>query len=265
MAELRQAIERNELVFFYQPKINFQTNRLEGVEALIRWQHPERGLILPDQFITAAEETGLIKPLAEWELKTALSQCRLWHQGGLEFQVSVNLSVRNLHDSMLPEQVLRLLSICEVAGTSLMVEITETAIMLDPLRAKETLTNLKTMGVQCSIDDFGTGYSSLSQLRKLPVDEIKIDKSFVMNMATNPNDAAIVRSTIDLAHDLGLRVVAEGVETREVWEALKAFGCDVAQGYYVSRPLPSLEWSAWMEGWLSRSISPAKPVNGADK
>ncbi|MBI3606850.1 MAG: EAL domain-containing protein [Nitrospirae bacterium] len=239
MGALRHAIDDNQLFLLYQPQVCVKTGRVVGVEALVRWRHPERGVIPPDQFILLAEHAGLIKPLTLWVLTTALRQCRVWHNLGIAISVAVNLSARSLKDAGLPDQVAAILHHAGVAPGSLELEITESAIMADPARALEILTRLNTMGVRLSIDDFGTGYSSLSYLKKLPVESIKIDKSFVMSMVTDQDDAVIVRSTIELAHTLGRKVVAEGVEQRETWDRLAALGCDVAQGYYLSRPQPA--------------------------
>jgi diguanylate cyclase (GGDEF)-like protein len=246
LAELHHAIENNQLFLTYQPKIDLGTVRVVGVEALARWRHPRVGLIPPDQFIPMAERTGFIKTLTMWGINEALSQSRSWHQQGLEIPVSVNLSARTLHEVNLPYRIAKLLGDYEIAPEQLELEITESVIIADPARALEILSRISHMGVSLSIDDFGTGYSSLSYLKKLPVNTIKIDKSFVIQMSTDENDALIVRSTIDLAHNLGLKVVAEGVENSDAWERLVALGCDAAQGYYMSRPLPALEMTQWL-------------------
>ncbi len=245
LGELRQAIEHDQLLLHYQPKISLKTNRMMDVEALVRWQHPQHGMIPPNQFIPLAEQTGLIKPLTLWVLNKALNQCRAWQQTGLEIPVSVNLSARNLHDQELTDHVAGLLETSGISPDRLELEITESAIMMDPPRALEILKRLSGMGVRLSLDDFGTGYSSLGYLKKLPVDEIKIDRSFVTDMTRDENDAMIVRSTIDLGHNLGRKVVAEGVENRETWNRLAALGCDSAQGYYMSRPIPADELARW--------------------
>ncbi|MBI3595553.1 MAG: PAS domain S-box protein [Nitrospirae bacterium] len=246
MGELRHAVERQEFVLYYQPKVDLKTRRTIGVEALIRWQHPQHGLIPPDQFITLAEHTGFIRPLTLWVLGDALRQWRTWHQAGIDLPVSVNLSARNLQDLQLPDQIAELVRTTEAAPSTLELEITESAIMADPARAMEILMRLRAMKIRFSIDDFGVGYSSLGYLKKLPVDEVKVDKSFVMGMTANADDAVIVRSTIDLAHNLGLKVVAEGVESREIWDRLVAMGCDAAQGHYLSRPIPAEEMTRWL-------------------
>jgi len=247
MAELRHALDRDELFLQYQPKVDLKTNRITGVEALVRWKHPERGIIPPDQFIRLAEQSGLIKPMTLWVFKSALNQCCHWRREGSPINVAMNLSARNLLDPKLPDQISALLRSNGVSAECIDLEITESIIMVDPARAMEVLTHLKNMGVGLAIDDFGTGYSSLGYLKKLPVDTIKIDKSFVMKMATNPDDAVIVRSTVDLAHNLGLKVVAEGVEDKETWNRLAAMGCDTAQGYYMSRPISAVDLKKWME------------------
>jgi diguanylate cyclase len=246
MADLHRAIECNQLFLVYQPKLNLQTGTIIGLEALARWQHPELGTIPPDRFIMLAERSGFIKPLTMWGLETALTQSRTWSEGGTHIPISVNLSARTLHDGSFPDQMKVLLENHKTAPEQLELEITESVIMVDPARALEILKRISSMGVALSIDDFGTGYSSLSYLKKLPVNAVKIDKSFVINMTTDQNDAQIVRSTIDLAHNLGLKVIAEGVETLEVWDRLTALGCDEAQGYYMSRPLPASGLTQWM-------------------
>jgi diguanylate cyclase (GGDEF)-like protein len=246
MGELHQAIEHDQLRLHYQPKIDFKTRRVTGVEALVRWQHPERGFIPPDQFIGPAEQTGLIGPLTEWVLQTAIRQCRTWRQAGTSLNMAVNLSTRNLQDPQLPRQLAKVLDACAVDAGCLELEITESAIMMNQANAMDVLTRLNAMGVGLSIDDFGTGYSSLAYLKRLPVGTIKIDTSFVIGMATNENDRVIVRSTIDLGHNLGLKVIAEGVENKESWQQLRDWGCDAAQGYYMSRPLPATDLTTWL-------------------
>jgi len=246
MGELRQAIDNNQLLLYYQPKIDLRTNRVNGVEALVRWQHPQHGFIPPDQFIAPAEQTGLIEPFTRWVLNTALRQCKDWHQAGLSLNVSVNLSARNLHNPQLPDQVADLLRNYSLAASQLVLEITESAIMIDPAHAMEILTRLSRLGAHLSIDDFGTGYSSLGYLKRLPVHEIKIDKSFVMDMGKNEDDTVLVLSIINLAHNLGLKVVAEGVENQLIRDQLTAFDCDAAQGYFWSRPLPPADLVKWL-------------------
>ncbi len=235
-AELRRGIERGELVLHYQPKLSLGGDRPDGVEALVRWQHPYLGLIGPDGFIPLAEQSNLIKPLTRWVLETALAQCRDWRAAGLDLRVAVNLSTRSLLDRALPGQIRDLLTRFGLPAGVLQVEITETKIVADFGRARDVLQDLRASGVRVAIDDFGTGYSSLAQLQQLPADEIKIDKSFVMDMETNVNNAAIVRSTIGLGQNLALDVTAEGVENPETCDRLIELGCDYAQGYYLGRP-----------------------------
>ncbi|MDA8363259.1 MAG: EAL domain-containing protein [Gammaproteobacteria bacterium] len=236
MAELRDAIERDQLLLHFQPKGCIDTRHVAGTEALVRWQHPRHGLLAPERFITMAEHTGLIVPLSEWVLRRALGECRQARAAAIHLQVSVNLSARSLHDPRLPDIVANELASADCPPEQLTLEITESAIVLDPPRAESTLTTLSSMGVRISIDDFGTGYTSLASIRHLPVDEIKIDKSFVTDMLTNKRDAMIVRSVIELGHNLGLRVVAEGVENEATLDALALLECDEAQGYFISHP-----------------------------
>jgi EAL domain-containing protein (putative c-di-GMP-specific phosphodiesterase class I) len=245
LTDLRHAIEENELYLAYQPKIDIQSRAVNGVEALVRWQHPRLGLVPPDQFIGLAERTGLIKPLTLWVLNEALRQCHLWRQEGIALSVAVNLSARNLEPT-LPEQISALLRSYDLPSEALQIEITEGSIMRDPVHAREILNHLSELGIKIAIDDFGTGYSSLAYLSKLPVDQIKIDRSFVMNLTADENAAVIVRSTIDLGHQLELEVIAEGVENEEIINRLRALGCDCAQGYYISRPLKAPELTTWL-------------------
>jgi diguanylate cyclase (GGDEF)-like protein len=246
MADLHRAIDGKQLFLVYQPKVNLETGAITGVEALARWQHPKNGLIPPDEFIALAERSGFIKSLTMWGLEAASNQSRAWSAGGIDVPISVNLSARTLHDSSFPDRVEQLLKSHRIAPEQLELEITESVIMVDPARALDILKRLNCMGISLSIDDFGTGYSSLSYLKKLPVNAVKIDKSFVMHMTQDQNDAQIVRSTIDLAHNLGLKVIAEGVESQEVWDRLRALGCDQAQGYYMSRPLRAADLTQWL-------------------
>ncbi|HEX6460708.1 MAG TPA: EAL domain-containing protein [Thermoleophilaceae bacterium] len=246
VAELRRAMEERELVLFYQPKAVLEDGVVRSVEALLRWQHPHQGMLYPDSFIPVAQETGLIRPLTLYVVDEALRQCREWRDGGLDLSVSVNLSMRNLLDLEFPAQVAALLRRWEVDASLLELEITESTMLANPTRTKHVLDELHALGLRLSIDDFGTGYSSLAYLRRLPIDEIKIDRSFVMSMTEEADDVAIVRSTIDLGRNLGLEVVAEGVETREIWDQLRELGCNVAQGYYLSRPVPAAKLQEWL-------------------
>ena len=240
--QLRYAISNDELVLHYQPKLALGgSRRPHGVEALVRWQHPHLGLIGPDGFIPCAEQTNLIKPLTGWVIDRALRQCAEWRADGLELRVAVNVSTRNLLDRALPDEVAAKLEKWSVPADVLQLEITETKIVSDFGRAREVLERLRAIGVSVAIDDFGTGYSSLAQLQQLPADEIKIDRSFVRNMRTNPSDAAIVRSTIALGRNLSLEVTAEGVESEEICRDLSDLGCDFAQGYFLGRSVPADE------------------------
>jgi diguanylate cyclase (GGDEF)-like protein len=236
---LRSAISDGQIRLFYQPKADLTTGRVMGVEALARWDHPEFGLVGPAEFVPISEQTGLITPLTSFVLDAAIRQVRAWQDEGLELSVAVNLSARSFLDTQLANEIPRLLARYDVPARLLELEITESMLMTDPARAEATLTRLSQIGLTLSVDDFGTGYSSLANLKRLPVDVIKIDKSFVMEMAEDASDAAIVRSTVDLAHNLGLRVVAEGVESADAWHHLETLGCDYAQGYYLARPLPA--------------------------
>jgi diguanylate cyclase (GGDEF)-like protein len=245
VGELRRAMTHGELVVHYQPRIEMASGLVQAVEALVRWEHPERGLLAPGAFLPLAEHTGLIRPLTRHVLATALADSASWTRAGLPIGVSVNLSARDLLDLDLADEIEALLDHHGVAATGLELEITESTILTDPERVQSTLTRLRDCGVVLSIDDFGTGFSSLGQLKRLPVNVLKIDKSFVLNMEHDENDDIIVRSTIELGHNLGLRVVAEGVETSHTWDRLLELGCDTAQGFHVSRPLPEpvlVEW-----------------------
>jgi diguanylate cyclase (GGDEF)-like protein len=244
--DLRHAMEAGQFVLYYQPKANLETGAIFGVEALIRWQHPEQGLILPDRFIPLAERSGLSRPLTLFVLDEALRQVNEWRAQGMELRMAVNLTGRNLHDPSFPIDVARLLERWDVPPGLLLLEITENSVMADPGRVLGVLKALRDMGVELALDDFGTGYSSLAYLKRLPVTELKIDKSFVMNMAGDESDAVIVQSTIGLARNLRLRVVAEGVEDKASWDELVNLGCDVAQGYYLSRPAPPKELTTWL-------------------
>jgi diguanylate cyclase (GGDEF)-like protein len=245
-SELREAIQKDQLCLHYQPQIDHRTQRIVGLEALVRWQHPQRGFLAPDTFIPQAEEAGLIGPLTLWVLKSALARQAALQQQGLLLNMAVNLSARNLHDLELPASVRRLLRESGVDPRYLTLEITESAVMSNPSDGLTILSELDRMGVKLAIDDFGTGYSSLAYLKRLPVDELKIDKSLVTDMEVNENDAVIVRSTIDLAHNLGLKVTAEGVETQDVWDTLSILGCDQSQGYFMGRPMSEEKLDAWL-------------------
>ena len=236
-AKLRSAIERGELVLAYQPKAELRTGRIVGVEALARWEHPELGLVHPSEFVPIAEQTGLIIALTSAVLDAALERAAAWRALGHDLTVAVNLSARSFLDAGLAEEIPRLLAARDVPPDRLELEITESMLMQDPVRARTTLERLAAIGVALAVDDFGTGYSSLAHLKRLPVDTIKIDKSFVIDMAHDEADDAIVRSTIELAHNLGLQAVAEGVESAAIWMRLAALGCDLAQGFHLSPPV----------------------------
>jgi len=244
--ELRHAIAHNELVLHFQPKIDFSSGCISGVEALVRWQHPKHGLLAPDNFIPMAEQTGLIKPLTYHVLRSALRQCEEWQRTGLDLSMAVNISAINIQDPEFPEQVAKLLKEFTVPPARLELDVAETALLSEPVRSMDCIKKLSALGVQIAIDDFGTGYASMAYLKEMLVAKIKIDKSFVKNMAVNHNDAVIVRSTVELGHNLGLKVVAEGVESQAVWDRLKALGCDDAQGYHMGRPLPAEGFSEWL-------------------
>jgi diguanylate cyclase (GGDEF)-like protein len=247
LGELRHAIDDDELVLHFQPKVALPSRRVVGVEALVRWQHRERGLLDPADFLGIAERTGLIPAVTRWVLDAAMRQCAQWRERGTDLPVAINLAAANIVDVALPDTVEETLRRWDVPGELLACEISEDTVMGDPRRATEVLERLRALGVRLSLDDFGTGHSSLSYLKRLPLDEVKIDRSFVTGMAVDPSDAAIVRSTIDLARHLGFDVVAEGVESEEVLDVLVSLDCDVAQGFLLSRPLPADE----LDGWLA--------------
>jgi len=245
LGDLRRALERGEMVLHYQPKVSIGTGSIVGAEALVRWQHPERSLVFPDEFIPMAEHTALIGPLTRHVLSIALAQVRTWINAGRPLPIAVNLSARNLHDEHFATGVAELLAAHDVPAHLLELEVTESAITIDPVRARQMLRQLSALGVRISIDDFGAGYTSLSQLTTLPVSELKIDRSFVMTMTGDPGNAMIVQSIIDLGHNLGLSLVAEGVETEEALTTLTSLKCDIAQGYHICRPVPAPEFDLW--------------------
>ena len=257
MNELRHAIERGELELYYQPKVSIQTDVLYGAEALVRWNHPKHGLISPDEFIPMAERTRLIKSLTLWVLKEAFKHCADWHNQGKELTISVNLSAKDLHDPDLPDLIAGVAVSTGIKPEWIILEITEGSVMTDPELSLDILERLNKMGYQLSIDDFGTGYSSLSYLKKMPLNELKIDRSFVQDILVSENDGVIVNATVNLAHNLGFHVTAEGVETEEIMEKLKTYGCDIAQGYYLSKPFSVSDFNKWMETskWQLTSLS----------
>ncbi len=250
LGEVRPALERGEFTLFYQPQIALRTGRVTGVEALLRWRHPRQGMIPPLQFISLIEQTALVGPLTLHVIDLALRQSTRWRQAGLQLGMSVNLSARNLHDPELPEQIASALERHGVPAAALTVEVTESAAMTDPATAVGVLEALRALGVGVSIDDFGSGNASIAYLAKLPVGELKIDRSFVTPMCESAREEAIVRTTIDLARHLGLHVVAEGIETAEVCERLAEMGCDAGQGYLISRPAPAEELTPWLVGHI---------------
>lgn len=246
LGDLRKAIATQELRLYYQPKAEVRTGLVKSVEALVRWQHPTLGFIPPDQFIPLAEQTGLIMPLTRWVLETAIQQCRQWLDSGLDIGIAVNLSMWNLRDTNLPDTIAALLMRYKVPPHLLCVEITESAVMTDTEHTLQVLNRLFASGILIAIDDYGTGYASLSYLKRLPADELKIDRAFVQHVTTDSTDQAIVRSTVDMAHSMGLQVVAEGVEDLETWNMLETLGCDIVQGYYLSRPVPAQTLEPWL-------------------
>jgi EAL domain-containing protein (putative c-di-GMP-specific phosphodiesterase class I) len=259
LGELRHAMDAGEIVTYFQPKADLRTGRVVGAEALVRWEHPVRGHLTPDHFIPLAEPTGLISSLTLHVLDSALCRQREWARDSLDLSVSVNVSVRTLYDERFPSEVLRALESHGVAPDRLVLEVTESTMMTDPARAAAVLARLAALGVQLSVDDFGTGYSSLAYLKRLPMSEVKIDKSFVLDMEHDTEQLAIVTSIVDLGHNLGLRVVAEGVETATAWSLLQRLGCHDAQGYLLSRPLPPDAFPAWVLDHEERSRASAVP------
>ena len=256
LADLGVAIRENQLQLHYQPRIDLATGNCNGCEALLRWQHPEQGMVPPGDFIPLAEMTEMIHPLSHWVVRQALQQIRQWLDQGLEIAVAVNLSARNLIDTRCPEQIKTLLTEFQVPNHLLELEITESALITDPERALQVVQSFHELGLHLAIDDFGTGYSSLSYLKRLPIQTLKVDRSFVKDMLTDEADAVIVRSTIGLAHSFGLNVVAEGVEDEDTLQALRNLQCEQAQGYHISRPMPTAEFDAW---YRARSRTPPDP------
>jgi EAL domain-containing protein (putative c-di-GMP-specific phosphodiesterase class I) len=246
IGELRQAIETDQLVLHYQPKIRVQDGRVDSVEALVRWQHSKHGLLPPDLFIPAAEQTDLIERLTGWVLTRALGDLRQLRSAVDSLQVSVNISARNLSRSGFAQRVDQTLARVGILAEHLVVELTETGLLTDPPRAAAVLSEVSALGVGVSIDDFGIGQTSLAYLATLPVDELKVDRSFISDLPTNRAHEAIVRSIVELGHNLGLRVVAEGVETTEGFTMLETMGCDGAQGYLFARPMPADQLMVWL-------------------
>jgi diguanylate cyclase (GGDEF)-like protein len=256
LSDIRRALTRDEIVVHYQPIVDLEDRLVTGAEGLVRWEHPQHGLIQPGAFVQSVEQSGLIGPLTRHVLEHAIEQCAQWRREEREMSVAVNLSVRNLLDRDLPREIARLLATYQVPAASLHLEITESMIMTDPERALATVGRLSELGVRLSVDDFGTGYSSLANLRRLPIDDLKIDRSFVSPMLVDESDLIIVRSTINLGHDLGLRIIAEGVEDSATLEHLASLGCDLAQGYHLSRPMAADAFGRWL------ADTPRYPVTG---
>jgi diguanylate cyclase len=259
ISELRLAIERDGLELFYQPQVSIKTGEICGAEALLRWNHPIHGIVPPDEFVPMAERNRIINPLTQWVLRRAFRDCANWHKQGLPIKISVNLSAKDLHNPELPDLISGVAVAAGIKPGWIILEITEGSVMADPERALDVIKRLHEIGYHFSIDDFGTGYSSLGYLKRLPLAEIKIDKSFVMDILTSENDAAIVKATINLGHNLGLKVTAEGVESKEIMSRLRDYGCDVAQGYFFSKPVPIQKFNQWMNDshWKIASLEPS--------
>ena len=252
-ADLRRAIDRREITLYYQPQVALATGKLTGMEALARWRNAERGWVPPVEFIPVAERMGLIKPLTLYLVELAGKDAMAIRKTGVDLPVAVNVSMRNLLDPHFPEMIEEAIARSGQPPELLKLEITESAVMGEPGRVLETMKRLRSAGIRFSIDDFGTGYSSLAYLQRLPVEEIKIDRSFVGQMSSEAGSAAIVRATIELGRNLGLEVVAEGVEDDRTWQALERMGCSTAQGYFIGRPMPVVELDGWMRSWSNRS------------
>jgi len=252
-SKLRGALDRSEFEVFYQPKLHINTRNITGMEALIRWRNPELGFVSPAEFIPLAEDTGLILPIGEWILRTACAQCKFWIDKGFDLHLSVNLSARQFQQQDLAERIIAVLRETGLDSDRLDLEMTESAIMKNPDMAVQTLDQLKKIGIKISIDDFGTGYSSLGHLKRLPIDILKIDKSFIEDVTTNPDDAALVMAIIALAHNLRLKVVAEGVETEEQLKFLQLLKCDEWQGYLFSKPVPAEDFEKLLAAGASQN------------
>jgi diguanylate cyclase (GGDEF)-like protein len=265
LADLRRAIDGDELWMVYQPKAGLRTHEVRGVEALLRWEHATRGRVPPGEFIPIAERTGLIHPLTRWVLRRVMAQQQQWRAAGLELEVAVNLSARNLLDDTLPNEIAALLNEYQVPARLLRLEITESSLIVDPGRAEAIIAELHRLGISLSVDDFGTGYSSLAHLLRLPVDEIKVDRSFVSGLLVRRSEAAIVRATVDLGRRLEITVTAEGVEDQATWTKLAELGCDLGQGYWLARPMDAVALERWLDDFRTAEIgdptgSPTTPV-----
>jgi predicted signal transduction protein with EAL and GGDEF domain len=261
--ELRTAPRTEAIEVWYQPVADLADGTVIGCEALLRWNHSLHGSIPPEEFIPLAEQSGMISELTWWVLDTALRQARTWHDQGWSLGVSVNIAARTLLEADLLDRLMRMVASVGVAPKWLTLELTESSIMADPARSGKVLVALGDLGVRLAIDDFGTGYSSLTRLKQLPIHVVKIDKSFVMSMSVDEGDRAIVRSTIDLARNLGHTVVAEGVEDRTTWDQLGAFGCHWAQGFYLARPMPASTFDVWLRQRRRRHLSVVRPIDAA--
>jgi len=254
LKELNHAIKSDGMELYYQPQVQMDGSQRLSVEALIRWNHPQRGMVFPDQFIPLAEDSGLIIPMTWWVVEASMKQCARWHQDGLPVNVSINISANFLQEELVVERVAELVRTYQLPDHTFALEITENMLMNDPHQASKTLIELNAMNIDVSIDDFGTGYSSLAYLKHLELDELKIDRSFVMGMSEYKNDSVIVQTVIDMAHSMGLRVVAEGVENRQDWDRLDGMGCDFIQGYFISRPKPVDEISIWLKDFYQHGV-----------
>jgi EAL domain-containing protein (putative c-di-GMP-specific phosphodiesterase class I) len=263
---LRNAIEQNQITLYYQPKVDLRTGRTRGVEALVHWNHPVHGTVPAQQFVPVAERTGLIHALSRWVLRSAIAQCDVWRRLGREMPVAVNLSPRNFHDDQLPDYIDRLLERHKLPAKLLEIEITEGVILTDAHHISKALHDLSRKGVRIFIDDFGTGYSSLGHLKRLPIAGVKIDRIFISQLTSHAHDAAIVRSIIDLGHRLSLEVIAEGVETRGIWQKLATLNCDAAQGYLMCPPRPAADLDDWFvhAPWRIGKISTKKNAQHHD-
>jgi predicted signal transduction protein with EAL and GGDEF domain len=257
LEQLRAALDTEQLVNHYQPKLDLRTGAVIGVEALVRWDHPVRGVLYPDVFLPLAEQAGLMRRLALGVLERSLRDLRGWRAAGHDLSVAVNLSVSNLQDVALPEQVEMLLEAFAVPAGALTLEITEDLLMADAARSQQVMSDLRKLGVRLSIDDYGTGYSSLAYLRALPVDELKLDRSFVGQLTSDERAAAIVRSTLQLSRDLGMTMVVEGVEDAATLDALRGWGCEFAQGYFIARPLAADVLFSWLQARTAPVLHPS--------
>ncbi|MEJ2554404.1 MAG: EAL domain-containing protein, partial [Gammaproteobacteria bacterium] len=249
MSQLKQGLRKQEFQLHFQPKISLSDGRSSGVEALIRWNHPKHGVLLPDSFIPLAEKMNIINDVSDWVLIKALQQFMQWRTLGIDAPVAINVPASSFQDPQFLKNIRTALDVAEAPPESIELEITENTLMSNIDRCTETLKNLSRMGIKIAIDDFGTGYSSLSYLKRLPIDHIKIDRSFVQDMNRDDSDAAIVRSVIDLGHNLGIKVIAEGVEHQDSLALLRNLGCDAAQGYHIGRPMPAPQ----VDGWLKQA------------